>query len=140
MSFELWTLLCLAKYSQEDHLMQIIFKWLTYLWTHFPKGFVNVRKERRTTAFRNQVLVVPDDVAVIFKTNTNQRTVYIQRKMLNNVIRIFWRCRGSNPGHFTCKANALPLSHISISLWWTLSRCRTGKRILFYNLYTNMKL
>ena len=23
-----------------------------------------------------------------------------------------WRCRGSNPGPFTCKANALPLSHI----------------------------
>ncbi len=63
-----------------------------------PKGFVNVRKERRTNAFRNEVLVVPDDVAVIFKTNTNQKTVYIQRKMLNNVIRIFWRCRGSNRG------------------------------------------
>ena len=81
-----------------------------------PKGFVNVRKERRTNAFRNEVLVVPDDVAVIFKTNTNQKTVYIQRKMLNNVIRIFWRCRGSNPGHFTCKANALPLSHIPIRM------------------------
>ena len=23
-----------------------------------------------------------------------------------------WRCRGSNPGPFTCKANALPLSYI----------------------------
>ena len=23
-----------------------------------------------------------------------------------------WRCRGSNPGPFTCEANALPLSHI----------------------------
>ena len=23
-----------------------------------------------------------------------------------------WRCRGLNPGPFTCKANALPLSHI----------------------------
>ncbi len=22
-----------------------------------------------------------------------------------------WRCRGSNPGPFTCKANALPLSY-----------------------------
>ena len=25
-----------------------------------------------------------------------------------------WRCRGSNPGPFTCKANALPLSYIPI--------------------------
>ena len=25
-----------------------------------------------------------------------------------------WRCRGSNPGPFTCKANALPLSHIPL--------------------------
>ena len=27
-----------------------------------------------------------------------------------------WRCRGSNPGPFTCKANALPLSYIPNSL------------------------
>ena len=26
-----------------------------------------------------------------------------------------WRCGGSNPGPFTCKANALPLSYIPIS-------------------------
>ena len=25
-----------------------------------------------------------------------------------------WRCRGSNPGPFTCKANALPLSYIPV--------------------------
>ncbi len=25
-----------------------------------------------------------------------------------------WRCRGSNPGPFTCEANALPLSHIPV--------------------------
>ena len=28
-----------------------------------------------------------------------------------------WRCRGSNPGPFTCKANALPLSHIPIYIY-----------------------
>ena len=28
--------------------------------------------------------------------------------------KLSWRCRGSNPGPFTCKANALPLSHIPI--------------------------
>jgi hypothetical protein len=28
-----------------------------------------------------------------------------------------WRCRGSNPGPFTCKANALPLSYIPIFEW-----------------------
>lgn len=27
-----------------------------------------------------------------------------------------WRCRGSNPGPFTCKANALPLSYIPSDL------------------------
>ena len=27
-----------------------------------------------------------------------------------------WRCRGSNPGPFTCKANALPLSYIPFTL------------------------
>ena len=25
-----------------------------------------------------------------------------------------WRCGGSNPGPFTCKANALPLSYIPL--------------------------
>merc|ERR1712212_385354 len=37
-----------------------------------------------------------------------------------------WRCGGSNPGPFTCKANALPLSYIPLdarvhpkSLWYT---------------------
>ena len=25
-----------------------------------------------------------------------------------------WRCGGSNPGPFTCKANALPLSYIPV--------------------------
>ena len=28
--------------------------------------------------------------------------------------KIKWRCRGSNPGPFTCKANAVPLSYIAI--------------------------
>ena len=28
--------------------------------------------------------------------------------------KIKWRCRGSNPGSFTCKANAVPLSYIAI--------------------------
>ncbi len=27
-------------------------------------------------------------------------------------VKKLWRCRGSNPGPFTCKANALPLSYI----------------------------
>ena len=27
-----------------------------------------------------------------------------------------WRCRGSNPGPFTCKANALPLSYIPFTM------------------------
>ena len=28
--------------------------------------------------------------------------------------KIKWRCLGSNPGPFTCKANAVPLSYIAI--------------------------
>ena len=28
--------------------------------------------------------------------------------------KIKWRCLGSNPGSFTCKANAVPLSYIAI--------------------------
>ena len=28
-----------------------------------------------------------------------------------------WRCRGSNPGPFACKANALPLSYIPFPYW-----------------------
>ena len=28
-----------------------------------------------------------------------------------------WRCGGSNPGPFTCKANALPLSYIPTCIW-----------------------
>ena len=28
--------------------------------------------------------------------------------------KIKWRCRGSNPGLFTCKANAVPLSYIAV--------------------------
>ena len=28
--------------------------------------------------------------------------------------KIKWRCRGSNPGPFTCKANAVPLGYIGI--------------------------
>ena len=29
----------------------------------------------------------------------------------------FWRCRGLNPGPFTCKANALPLSYIPLCIF-----------------------
>ena len=38
-----------------------------------------------------------------------------------------WRCRGSNPGPFTCKANALPLSYIPIWIFFTFlfSICNT---------------
>ena len=44
-----------------------------------------------------------------------------QYEIINNKIQIsiksthkIWRCQGSNPGPFTCKANALPLSYIPI--------------------------
>ena len=44
------------------------------------------------------------------KQTTNNYVV-----MEKNVMeKIKWRCRGSNPGPFTCKANALPLSYIAI--------------------------
>ena len=33
-------------------------------------------------------------------------------KPSNGAVKTIWRCRGLNPGPFTCKANALPLSYI----------------------------
>ena len=37
-----------------------------------------------------------------------------ERELCCNGKKIKWRCRGSNPRPFTCKANALPLSYIPI--------------------------
>ena len=42
----------------------------------------------------------------VFTNPENCPIVYVQKKMNS------WRCRGLNPGPFTCKANALPLSYI----------------------------
>ena len=36
------------------------------------------------------------------------------RQLCCNGKKIKWRCRGSNPGPFTCKANAVPLSYMAI--------------------------
>ena len=38
---------------------------------------------------------------------------YVVKKKVNYKKDVpMWRCRGSNPGPFTCKANALPLRYI----------------------------
>ena len=37
-----------------------------------------------------------------------------ERQLYCNGKKIKWRCRGSNPGPFTCKANAVPLTYIAI--------------------------
>ena len=37
-----------------------------------------------------------------------------ERELCCNGKEIKWRCRGSNPGPFTCKAKAVPLSYIAI--------------------------
>ena len=39
-------------------------------------------------------------------------TTYISHITTRSYTKHTWRCRGSNPGPFTCKANALPLSYI----------------------------
>ena len=39
------------------------------------------------------------------------RLIRVDKKSLKR-----WRCRGLNPGPFTCKANALPLRYIPC--WW----------------------
>ena len=40
--------------------------------------------------------------------------------------RVNWRCRGLNPGPFTCEANALPLSHIPWPIWTSAEKALTG--------------
>ena len=42
--------------------------------------------------------------------NEMQRSVSFKTEKEKKSYR--WRCRGSNPGPFTCKANALPLRYI----------------------------
>ena len=47
------------------------------------------------------------------KKQQHQQTQQYKRSYkLKKYIKLFWRCRVSNPGPFTCKANALPLSYI----------------------------
>ena len=39
---------------------------------------------------------------------------YVVMEKKCNGKKIKWRCQGSNPGPFTCKANAVPLRYIAI--------------------------
>ena len=52
---------------------------------------------------------------------------YCMEKKKTNEKKMKWRCRGSNPGPFTCKANAVPLSYIAIleGRAYTFIYCRT---------------
>ena len=43
---------------------------------------------------------------------SNALTTRPQLLAVCKFVKNMWRCRGSNPGPFTCKANALPLSYI----------------------------
>ena len=55
----------------------------------------------------------------MFKFQNRSRSI---RKQNFRKSKKYWRCRGSNPGPFTCKANALPLSHIPI---WTFGHFKS---------------
>ena len=61
-----------------------------------------------TTTLRNRL-----DGAVLLN-EFKLAKIYIIKKEYSQKGIQKWRCRGSNPGPFTCKANALPLSHIPI--------------------------
>ena len=43
-----------------------------------------------------------------------ERDNYVVMERKCNGKKIKWRCQGSNPGPFTCKANAVPLSYIAV--------------------------
>ena len=70
-----------------------------------------------TTTDELNLIVCPNTYEIVFlfylfpknSFRINKNKSYQKRK--NN-----WRCRGSNPGPFTCKANALPLSYIPMLL------------------------
>ena len=44
--------------------------------------------------------------------NSNSHYIQFWLLLAGHAPKHTWRCRGSNPGPFTCKANALPLSYI----------------------------
>ena len=50
-------------------------------------------------------------IAIAFLYNL-KFTVQKTNRYVNEKKKSSWRCRGSNPGPFTCKANALPLRYI----------------------------
>ena len=50
------------------------------------------------------------------------RFIYQERTSIKNLFN-HWRCRGLNPGPFTCKANALPLRYIPFCFYeWKILR------------------
>ena len=70
---------------------------------------LNMRFSTRTNWMSDQVIMCHLKQKLISKKNTFHKNN--EEFNWSNWKTKTWRCRGSNPGPFTCKANALPLSH-----------------------------
>ena len=58
-------------------------------------------------------LLVSTKIALLWERERETDNYVVLEKKCNGK-KIKWKCRGSNPGPFACKANAVPLSYIAI--------------------------
>ena len=62
---------------------------------------------------------------------SNALTTRPQLQCYQIVTKSMWRCGGSNPGPFTCKANALPLSYIPSVMNYIKSTTKQTRLVFF---------
>ena len=79
--------------DHSTHLIQINPRFLS------PLKFTLIDKEKRN--------ISSDDILFYLHA-------FLENKIPLQKNPLFWRCRGLNPGPFTCKANALPLRYIPL--------------------------
>ena len=87
-------------------LLQSKWKWAPGNTVKLVKGHTNEYRFLHTFGFHKNCSALRE------RERETDNYVVMEKKC--NGKKIKWRCRGSNPGPFTCKANAVPLSYIAI--------------------------